>query len=112
PSKFSSLTKSGDFVGALKKGLICEAPDYKPTTEGMHVYEDKDGSPVVVNENGKPVDSPPEIVQDPTTGKYYFVTETNPSKLNSLAKSGDFAGALKKGLICEAPDYKPPWWKK
>jgi len=112
PSKLSSFAKSGNFADALSQGLIKEAPDYKPTTDGMHIYPDDDGNPVVVDGNGHPVESPPSVVQDPTTGKYYFVTETDPSKLSSFAKSGNFADALSQGLIKEAPNYKPAWWKK
>jgi hypothetical protein len=112
PSKLASFTKSGNFAAALSQGLIKEATDYKPSTEGMHIYPDKDGNPTVVDENGVPVESPPAVIQDPTTGKYYFITESDPSKLSSFAKSGNFAAALSQGLIKEAPDYKPPWWKK
>lgn len=112
PSKMASFTKSGNFAEALSQGLIKEAPNYKPPTEGIHIYPDDEGNPIVVDENGKPVESPPGVIQDPSTGKYYFVTETDPSKLSSFAKSGNFADALSQGLIKEAPDYKPPWWKK
>jgi hypothetical protein len=107
PAKLSSLTKSGNFAAALSQGLIKEAPGYKPSTERMKIYHDDEGNPTVVDENGKPVDSPPAVVQDPKTGKYYFVTESDPAKLNSLTKSGNFAAALSQGLIKEAPGYKP-----
>jgi hypothetical protein len=112
PTKLSSLTKSGNFAAALSQGLIKEAPGYKPSTEGMHVYPDKDGNAVVVDESGKPVESPPAVIQDPETGKYYFVTESDPGKLNSLTKSSNFKDALAKGLIKEASYYKPSWWGK
>ncbi len=107
PSKLSSLTKSGNFAAALSQGLIKEAPGYKPSTEGMKIYHDDEGNPTVVDENGKPVDSPPAVVQDPKTGKYYFVTESDPAKLSSFAKSGNFKDALAQGLIQEAPSYQP-----
>jgi hypothetical protein len=112
PSKLASFTKTGNFADALAKGLIYQAHDYKPSTEGMRIYPDKDGNPTVVDESGQPVASPPGVIQDPTTGKYYFVKETDPSKLASFSKSGNFADALAKGLIAEASYYKPPWWKK
>jgi len=111
PSRLDPFAKSGNFAEALSKGLITEAPEYKPSTEGMKVYANKDGSVSVVDENGKPVDSPPALIKDESTGKYYFVTETDPAKLSNLAK-GDFAGALAQGLIVEASYYKPPWWGK
>ena len=106
PSKLSSFTKSGNFKDALAQGLIKEAPGYQPSTEGMKVYSGKDGA-VVVDENGKPVESPPAVIQDPATGKYYFVKETDPGKMSSFTKSGNFKDALAQGLIAEAPGYQP-----
>ena len=110
PGKLSSFTKSGNFTEALSKGLISEASDYKASSKGMKIYPDNDGNPVVVDKDGHPVDSPPSVIQDPTTGKYYFITETDPGKLSSFTKSGNFAEALSKGLISEASYYKPPGW--
>ncbi|MBC8508091.1 MAG: hypothetical protein ISR58_05295 [Anaerolineales bacterium] len=112
PAKMSAFTKSGNFDEALYHGWIKEAPNYKPSTKGLHIYPDNDGNPTVVDENGKPVDSPPGVIQDPSTGKYYFITETDPSKLASFTKSGNFAEALSQGLITDASYYKPPWWSK
>jgi general stress protein 26 len=110
-AKLSSFTKSGNFQDALAQGLIKEASAYQPSTEGMKIYPDKDGNATVVDENGKPVESPPAVIQDPATGKYYFITETDPAKLSSLAK-GNFKDALAQGLIKEASTYQPSWWDK
>ena len=110
PAKLKDLTM-GNFASALAQGVITEASDYEPSPDGKKIYFGEGGKIVVVDETGKPVDCPPSVVKDPNTGKYYFVTETDPGKLKDLTM-GNFASALAQGVITEAPDYKPPWWNK
>lgn len=47
-----------------------EIESYQPATEGLYLHEGKDGV-TVVDENGVPVDSPPNIIY--YNGKYYAV---------------------------------------
>ena len=39
-----------------------EIESYKSSAKGLYLHEDKDGNVTVVDENGKPVDSPPNVI--------------------------------------------------
>ncbi|MBN1265428.1 MAG: hypothetical protein JXA25_08040 [Anaerolineales bacterium] len=100
-----------DLEDAMANGSIQETSGYIPSTAGLQIYTGEAGSTVVVDENGKPVECPPAVIQDPSTGKYYFITETDPGKLSTLT-SGNFASAIANGVIQEVPEFDAPLWYK
>ncbi len=103
---------SGDFKSAESLGLLQEAEGYKPSTQGMKIYSGQDGSIKVVDENGKTVDTPPQYIQDPSTGKYYFFVGGEKDQHHKTITSGDFKSAESLGLLQEVEKYKPSWWGK
>ena len=82
---------------------LVELSNYKTSTEGMYLHEDGDGNLTVVDENGKPVDSPPNVIS--YQGKYYAAYPgEDPFNPDGTIKD--------PSKLVELPNYKPPWWGK
>jgi hypothetical protein len=72
---------------------------YKPSMDGLFLYEDQDGKVTVVDETGKPVDSPPSVLS--YEGKYYASDPTDKPAI-------DTQGAIKNpGNMVALQWYKP-----
>jgi len=91
-----------DPTGKDKSQLGLELPKFKKSLDGLSLYEDQDGNMVVVGANGSPVASPPGLVYDEATGKYYAsYGGEDPAKM-------DQSGKDKTKLGLELPKYKKP----
>ncbi len=90
--------------GSIKDpGKLVELPGYKASTEDMYLHEDGEGNLTVVDENGKPVDSPPKVIS--YQGKYYaFYPGEDPFNPDGSVKD--------PSKLVELPNYKPSWWSK
>jgi hypothetical protein len=64
-----------DEKGMLKnpKNLIEAPPAYEAPIKDLYIHEDQDGKLTVVDKNGKPVDSPPMIVESEVSGSEHPV---------------------------------------
>ena len=67
--------------------LLKEAIYYETSTDGMYVHEDQDGKMTVVDEAGKPVQSPPTIYE--YEGKYYLTYPGDKSPVDEQGKMID-----------------------
>jgi uncharacterized protein YrzB (UPF0473 family) len=87
--------------GSIKNPeLLKEVDYYKTTTENMYIHEDQDGNITVVDENGKPVKSPPIVYE--YNGKQYL---TYPGEKSPIDEQGKLVNPEK---LVEAPSYKAP----
>jgi hypothetical protein len=64
-----------DEKGMLKnpKNLIEAPPAYEAPIKDLYIHEDQDGKLTVVDKNGKPIDSPPMIVESEVSGSEHPV---------------------------------------
>jgi hypothetical protein len=82
---------------------LIEVQNYKTDTAGMYLHEGQDGQLTVVDENGKPVNSPPNVFQ--YQGKYYAAYPGD----NPIGSDGKLKDPNK---LVEIKNYQPSWWNK
>jgi hypothetical protein len=70
-----------------------------PMEKGLYVYQGSDGKPVVVNESGKPIDSPPIItVVQEGSGKQSYLVEYPNSGVTQKVQLESYVGTLEKEM--------------
>ncbi len=78
---------------------------YQGSTDGLYMHEGNDGKMTIVDEKGKPIASPPNVIE--VNGKYYTAY---PGTKEAAAIKPD--GTIDSKYAKEITYYKPDWWTK